>query len=134
MSKCRALIYHGGNGTMYQALAHGVPMIVLPSHLEQELSARIAIRHGFGMRMSPRWLRAEKLVRKLDQILHEPRYREAAERYTQPTRASRGAERAADLAEQLVFHGTTPPSRKVFSVHLQHDRSVDDQPAELPSD
>jgi UDP:flavonoid glycosyltransferase YjiC (YdhE family) len=134
MSKSQALIYHGGNGTMYQALAHGVPMIVLPSHLEQELSARIAVKHGFGLRMSPRRLRPEKLVRKLDLILREPRFREAAERYSQPTRASRGAERAADLAEQLAFHGTTPPSRKVFSVHVQHDRTVDDSTAELPSE
>lgn len=134
MAKCKALMYHGGNGTMYQALAHGVPMIVLPSHLEQELSARIAVKHGFGLRMSPRWLRPQRLVRNLERILHEPRFREAAARFAQPTRAAAGAERAADIAERLAFQGSAPPPRQVFAVRLRRELTVDDNPAQLPSE
>lgn len=31
-----AMIFPGGNGTMYQGITHGVPMICLPAHVEQE--------------------------------------------------------------------------------------------------
>jgi len=41
-----ALITHGGHGTLYQALAIGVPTLALPDSVEQEVNARRL--HGVG--------------------------------------------------------------------------------------
>ena len=51
LERSAALVFHGGNGTMYQALAAGVPMLALPSHLEQDAS--IAPGCARGSRAAP---------------------------------------------------------------------------------
>lgn len=100
MARCEALIFHGGNGTMYQGLAAGVPMIALPSHLEQGLNAKMAVRRGFCLMFSPRRVRGPQIVQALERILHEPKYREAARTLQPSVRAAHGAEAAADLIER----------------------------------
>lgn len=105
LKRCSALIFHGGNGTMYQALEAGVPMIALPSHLEQDVITRIGVNNGFCIRMRARAFRADELVRNLRAIVDDPKYREAAERFTLPVRSANGAARAADLLEQWARDG-----------------------------
>lgn len=99
LEKSRALVFHGGNGTMYQGLAAGAPMIALPSHLEQNICAKIVVRNGFGLRLSPRRVRGDKLVAALERVIREPGFRASAERLGAEVRAGSGAARAADILE-----------------------------------
>ena len=101
LERCLALIFHGGNGTMYQALAAGVPMIALPSHLEQEVCARILKRHGFGLKLSPRRITGPQLVGAIETVLNDPSYRANARRHRDAVRRADGATKAADL---LIAH------------------------------
>lgn len=42
---------HGGNGSMYQALQAGIPMLCAPSHFEQEWNLQALERKGWGKRL-----------------------------------------------------------------------------------
>lgn len=46
------VVCHGGNGTIYQALAHGVPLLCYPSHFEQEWNIQRLTDLGLGARLS----------------------------------------------------------------------------------
>lgn len=105
---CKALVFHGGNGTMYQALAAGVPMIALPHTEEQDINARLCDLHGFGKRLKPRHGVGERLLLSLDEIIENPGYAEAAKHYAELIQASPGVERAADIILESVREGARP--------------------------
>ena len=48
------VVCHGGNGTLYQALAHGVPVLCSPCVFEQEWNVAAVERLGLGERLPPR--------------------------------------------------------------------------------
>lgn len=102
---CQAMIFHGGNGTMYQALAAGVPMLAMPSHLEQQVIADIAVKLGYCIRMKARKFNPDALVRNLNRLIEDRRYRDAARRFSLPIRASNGPARAAELLERIAREG-----------------------------
>jgi len=102
LEKCRAMIYHGGNGSMYQALAAGIPMIALPSHLEQEICADLAIRHGYGLKLPARKVRGKRLVAMLERLLNEPGFAQAARRLSARVREADGAVASADFVEKIA--------------------------------
>ncbi|MCC6489183.1 MAG: hypothetical protein IT364_16910 [Candidatus Hydrogenedentes bacterium] len=105
LKRSQALIFHGGNGTMYQALLAGVPMISLPSHLEQDVITRIAVSKGFCIRMKARRVSPQRLLENLKEVAENPSYREAARRFSEPIRAANGVARAADVLEQWAREG-----------------------------
>lgn len=105
LKRCRALIYHGGNGSMYQGLEAGTPMIVVPFHFEQRVNAKNCVRHGFGIHIPPRKATGERVVDALGKLLSEPSYRHAAEKFSDTIRNSKGAERAARIFIEAVLRG-----------------------------
>lgn len=105
LKRCQALIFHGGNGTMYQGLAAGVPMIALPSHLEQDICADICVRHGFGIKLRPRRVRGEDVLQAIHEVIKNPAYRQAAERLAPAVRTANGAQAAADIIERTARKG-----------------------------
>lgn len=102
LNRSAALIFHGGNGTMYQALSAGVPMIALPSHLEQDAIARIGVKHGFCIKMKARHVSPERLLRNLHRITEVPSYTAAARRFSESIRNANGAATAANILERLA--------------------------------
>jgi UDP:flavonoid glycosyltransferase YjiC (YdhE family) len=50
---CAALVTHGGLGTTLRALAHGVPLLLLPLGRDQVLNAERATWLGVGTQLSP---------------------------------------------------------------------------------
>jgi UDP:flavonoid glycosyltransferase YjiC (YdhE family) len=48
MDKIDVLICHGGNGTLYQALSHGVPALCITSNFEQEWNVQRIEELGLG--------------------------------------------------------------------------------------
>jgi UDP:flavonoid glycosyltransferase YjiC (YdhE family) len=102
---CRAMIYHGGNGTMYQSLAAGVPMLGLPSQLEQVLSVDLQVEHGFALRGSARWITGKQALRKVEELLSDNRYRKAAQRFQYVVQNTCGATNAARYLVAYAQHG-----------------------------
>ena len=42
------MICHGGNGTIYNALANKIPVLCLPSHPEQHWNVQRVLKLGYG--------------------------------------------------------------------------------------
>ncbi len=104
---CRAMIFHGGNGTMYQALANGVPMVAVPSHMEQGINARMGKQLGYGARVRP-WIGfAPRLGRAIVRVVEEPHYREVAERIAATIDPQAGPKRGAEILEQYASGAET---------------------------
>lgn len=99
MAHCRAVVYQGGNGTMYQALAAGLPMLALPSHLEQRVCSAIAVREGFGMVRNVRRITGPDLLAAITTLANSPAYRANAWRFREAVRHTRATGHAADLLE-----------------------------------
>jgi UDP:flavonoid glycosyltransferase YjiC (YdhE family) len=49
LARCDAVICHGGSGTTYGALAHGVPVGFVPMFADQPANARAVTRAGAGL-------------------------------------------------------------------------------------
>jgi UDP:flavonoid glycosyltransferase YjiC (YdhE family) len=48
LPKVDVVVCHGGNGTIYQAMLHKVPVLCGPSHLEQTWNAQRVEELGYG--------------------------------------------------------------------------------------
>lgn len=105
LKHCSALIYHGGTGSMYQALEAGVPMLAYPFHLEQYHASYMVEREGFGLRRSANRMTGKKLVRDLNRILTEPLFRERAKYWAKHVAKSDGAAKAAAILEEHAYSG-----------------------------
>ncbi|MCL4693288.1 MAG: hypothetical protein KJ060_12365 [Candidatus Hydrogenedentes bacterium] len=111
LKRSKALIFHGGNGTMYQALQAGVPMIALPSHLEQDVITKVGVRHGFCIKMRARRVSARKLLRNLERLMSDSSYVEAARGFSKAVKNADGAAAAAGVLERLAREGSPAGSR-----------------------
>jgi UDP:flavonoid glycosyltransferase YjiC (YdhE family) len=98
---CDVLICHGGNGTIYQALRHGVPVISIPSHNEQDYNARRVQQLGMGKRLSHErvWGDFGHLVQALEDVVSQPRHKQAAQTFQSHLKQWQGPVQAADLIE-----------------------------------
>lgn len=99
LKHCAAMVFHGGNGTMYQGLAAGVPMLALPSHLEQRVGCTVLGSEGFGMTGPARGISGDALVRKIEELLAVPAYRANAWRLRGAVLRANGPVHAADILE-----------------------------------
>ena len=102
LRKAAAAVTHGGLNTVLDALAAGVPQIVMPLAFEQGAIAARVERCGAGIVLSRRQIDAQTLSRALGKLLETPRYRERAEALRDEIAASGGVLRAAELIERAT--------------------------------
>ena len=75
---CDAVVAHGGSGTVLGALAHGVPLLVVPQGADQWSNAEQIVTAGAGQRLLRDELSAEAVRDCVMALLSEPSYRQAA--------------------------------------------------------
>lgn len=102
LSRCAAMVYHGGIGTCAQTLAAGVPHLVMPmAHDQHDNAARLA-RLGVGDSLAPGKFTADHLARKLKALVENRdmpgRCWEIARRMEQ----ERPLERSCEIIEQCA--------------------------------
>lgn len=96
LDRADVAITHGGMGATQKALAHGVPVVVVPFGRDQlEVAARVVVS-GAGVRLSPKRLTADRLR---DAVREARTRREAAQRVAEGYVAAGGARAAADAIE-----------------------------------
>jgi MGT family glycosyltransferase len=100
-----AVISHGGNGTVYQALSRGVPIIGFPSIFDQEINMQRVSALGVGLRMWRSQYDAHALKQAVDQILFDSTYRERCRRLAQRIAYFDGPRRAAVHIDHLIGSG-----------------------------
>jgi MGT family glycosyltransferase len=82
LERADAFISHGGLNSVHEALYYGVPLVVLPHHLEQLLNASAVASRGAAIvlreRLRGRLVTAGALRTALGELLSNPAYRERA--------------------------------------------------------
>jgi MGT family glycosyltransferase len=102
MSRVAAVVCHGGNNTVCEALAHGVPLVVAPVRDDQPVIGEQVVRAGAGVRVRFGRVGPTELRTALHTVLEDPSYRLAAEAMRQRFTAAGGAAAAADHVEKLA--------------------------------
>jgi UDP:flavonoid glycosyltransferase YjiC (YdhE family) len=103
MPSASLLVGHGGHSTTMRALAHGVPLLVLPMHriLDQPMIGKAVAAAGVG-RVLPKTAAVEEIRGAVRSLLQDPSYRHAAETAGARIRSRSGAVVAADELEGLL--------------------------------
>lgn len=99
--RCAAVVHHGGVGTTSQALAAGVPQVVLPFAFDQPDNARRIHRLGAGTWMPARQVTPARLVAALQQVTKPP-VRARCQELAQHLAGRDALSRAAEEIEALV--------------------------------
>jgi MGT family glycosyltransferase len=107
MRRSALSVNHGGNGTVYQALTCGVPIVGIPSHVDQQVQLQLCERAGVGRKLVARTLTAKALRAAVDDILHDPGSRQRA-RLVRDAIARHDGPREAAAAIVSVARGATP--------------------------
>ncbi|MCY1047780.1 glycosyltransferase [Corallococcus sp. bb12-1] len=79
LGRASAVITHGGFNTVKECIHFGVPMVVIPLAFDQPAVARQVELRGLGVHCPPRELEVQGLLRHLDSLMTEPRWRATAE-------------------------------------------------------
>ena len=111
MPRASLVIGHGGHGTTLQALAHDLPMVLMPMHplLDQPMVARSVADAGAG-RVVRKKATAAELRPVIASLLADGPHRAAARRLGEEIRALPGAAGAADRLLALAGNAAaTPP-------------------------
>jgi UDP:flavonoid glycosyltransferase YjiC (YdhE family) len=98
MPSASLVIGHGGHSTTMLALAHGLPVLVLPMNtgFDQPAIGRLVQQHGAGLTLRGS-AGAGRIGEAALRILRDPSYREAARGLGTQLRGVGGAAAAADL-------------------------------------
>jgi MGT family glycosyltransferase len=102
LPEVQAVVCHGGHNTVCEALAHALPLVVLPIKDDQPVVAQQVVDSGAGLRLKFGRVCPDELREAVRRVLEEPSFREAAARIQRSFTAAGGASRAADLLEELL--------------------------------
>ena len=72
LPRAAALVHHGGIGTTAQALAAGIPQLVMPMSYDQPDNAARVERLGVGLSIAPRRFKPPAVARRLEELLSSP--------------------------------------------------------------
>jgi MGT family glycosyltransferase len=98
-------ITHGGTNTVLDCLSNGIPMVAIPITIDQPgLAARLAWA-GAAEVIAPQQLSVDRLRESIQRVLTNNTYRQNALRLKSAIRQAGGANRAADIIEQVVQTG-----------------------------
>ncbi len=112
MPEVSLVVGHGGHATTMVALAHDLPLLVLPmdSMTDQPYIGRAVQQAGAGRTMGRR-SSPEKIRAAVEGLLVDGPHRAAAARLGAAVRALPGASTGADLIEGVVRDGAAAPGR-----------------------
>lgn len=107
LQRAAAFVTHGGMNSVHEALYYGVPLIVVPHHLEQWLNGKRVAQTGSGVMLEEKRPLAPvtptDLQTALDTVLNAPHYRENAAQIGVTLRNAGGFQRAVNLIENFVL-------------------------------
>jgi len=110
LKRAALVITHAGLNTVLESLCEGVPLVAVPlAHDQPGVAARVKAR-GACVVVPEHRLSAGRLRKAVKQVLHDARYREAAQTLQQNIQGIDGPGRAAELIEQLLEIGRSNES------------------------
>jgi UDP:flavonoid glycosyltransferase YjiC (YdhE family) len=105
MPEVDLVIGHGGHGTTMRALAHDLPLLMLPlqPRVDQPLVAQTVAKHGAGLTL-PRTASPPQIQAAVHRLLTETQFRSAAAHLGERTRARNAAATASAYLSELANH------------------------------
>ena len=100
-----AFIYHGGIGSMAQALAAGVPQLVMPMSQDQPDNAARISRLGVGKVLPPEKFTPQNISAALDEILNNPKIEKNCEKLANKIDFEQALAATCDCLETLAVQG-----------------------------
>ncbi|MEA2279546.1 MAG: hypothetical protein QOK21_153 [Solirubrobacteraceae bacterium] len=112
MPHASLVVGHGGHATTVAALAHDLPLLILPMHpfLDQPIVGQSVQDAGAGLRL-PKKAKPEAIRAAVEQLLADGPHRAAAARLGSAIRAARGAQTGAHAIEAALRHSAAPLTR-----------------------
>jgi UDP:flavonoid glycosyltransferase YjiC (YdhE family) len=77
LPRCSVVVHHGGSGTMFGSLAHGIPQVVLPQGADNFVNGWLVARSGVGVTIEPSEFSSEAVRDAVRTVLQEPSYADA---------------------------------------------------------
>jgi UDP:flavonoid glycosyltransferase YjiC (YdhE family) len=102
LPRCRVSISHGGSGSVIGALAHGLPMVLIPMGADQPQNAARCEALGAARVLDAVDATPEMIRQAVKEVLKNPTYRQAAEQMRAEIAALPQPEYAVKLLEQLA--------------------------------
>jgi UDP:flavonoid glycosyltransferase YjiC (YdhE family) len=102
---CRLVVSHGGSGSVVGALAHGLPMVLVPMGADQPLNAARCVELGVALAFDPIQVTPDSVREAAATVLADPRYRRNAERLRDEIAAMPPPSHAVALLERLCRAG-----------------------------
>lgn len=99
---CDAIVAHGGSGTVLGALAHGVPLLVVPQGADQWSNAVQVVAAGAGRRLLRNELSTASVQEAVMALLTDPSYRRVALNIGDEIAAMPSASDAVAALEALI--------------------------------
>jgi MGT family glycosyltransferase len=73
LPRCAAAVNHGGSGTMFGALAHGLGQLILPQSADNFVNADAVARAGYGTQLLPEQVTPASVADAVRTLLTDPR-------------------------------------------------------------
>jgi MGT family glycosyltransferase len=102
LSRCTAVICHGGSGTLTAAIVQGLPMVILPIAADQLENGERCASAGFARVIAQSSLSPQSIRQATLDVITAPAYRVSAERARDECAALPEITRGVHLVEQLV--------------------------------
>ena len=108
MPRASVVVGHGGHATTMTALAHDLPLVVLPLHplLDQKMVGTAVERAGAAKVLTKK-ATSREIAAAVTELLADGPHRAAAARLGAQIRAASGARRAADIMESTMASGVS---------------------------
>ncbi|MCG5510850.1 glycosyltransferase [Ectothiorhodospira lacustris] len=103
---CNLVCCHGGNGTLYQALSHGLPCVVVSTHAEQNYGGKRVHQLGLGQNLTLKQVKKsgpEILLQAISDTLESNEQRNSALKFSKHIQEWDAPSLAADTIEKLDF-------------------------------
>jgi UDP:flavonoid glycosyltransferase YjiC (YdhE family) len=102
------VVTHGGSGTTLGALAHGLPLLVLPQGADQYANAEAVVAAGAGRSLGRDQTTIAAIRDSVRALLRDPGYRRAARRLQTEIFAMPTAEQTIAKIDALVGQASDP--------------------------
>ena len=102
LPRCAAIVYHGGIGTLAQAVRAGVPHLVVANAHDQPDNGRRIELLGLGFGLTARRYRGAAAARTIAKLVASPEIRERCREFAPRIDAAAASERACALIEGLA--------------------------------
>ena len=102
LPRCSLVVSHGGSGSVVGALAHGLPLVLLPLGADQPFNARRCAALGVARVLDAERATPDDVRAAAADVLADDAYRERAERIRDEIAALPDADEAVRLLEQVA--------------------------------